>query len=213
MKRVFFVFAVVAVQLCTSDPALAVTAPQAYCRAISQTDILCTWETTPAGAESIGVYGYRSFTGGPPYDVAAVWAAGQVHQAVLSFTPAQIVAKVGVCAYGDGSWLLKRDGVTVPFGFMNPIYEEDYADTGDNLSWVTSGGTGYTCTDEKTIDLEQGPTGNDAECQMSDDYTLCMAQQERLDLVWWGVWAVVGLSFVQLIAAKWYSAFKVTHGG
>lgn len=189
--------------------AKAITAPEAYCRAISQTDVLCSWETTPVGAESIAPYGYRVFGGGPPYDVAAVWADGQVHQAVLSFTPAQIVVHVAVCAYGDG-YTLKKGGTTVPFGFMNPIYEEDYADTGDNLEWVGSGE--YTCTDEKEIDLEQGPTGNDAECQLSEDHTLCVAQQERLDLVWWGVWASIGLSLVAMIAATWYNLFDITRG-
>jgi hypothetical protein len=30
----------------------------------------------------------------------------------------------------------------------------------------------------------------------------------RSDLAWWGVWALVGLAFVSLIAAPWWRAFN-----
>lgn len=34
-------------------------------------------------------------------------------------------------------------------------------------------------------------------------------QQERLDLLWWGVWAIVGLLFVLIIAEAWFRSWKM----
>lgn len=58
------------------------------------------------------------------------------------------------------------------------------------------------------------------DCLVGDvNYNLCVVmtermaqQQERLDLIWYGSWALVGLMFVLLLATKWYSVFKVTRG-
>jgi hypothetical protein len=36
--------------------------------------------------------------------------------------------------------------------------------------------------------------------------------EERLDLVWYGVWASVGLTLVLMVAPRWFSSFRVTHG-
>lgn len=42
--------------------------------------------------------------------------------------------------------------------------------------------------------------------------SLASSDRERLDLQWWGTWAVVGLLFVLMLAPRWFSAFRVTRG-
>jgi hypothetical protein len=39
--------------------------------------------------------------------------------------------------------------------------------------------------------------------------TLSDEDHHRLDLTWWGVWALVGLGFVSLIAAAWFRAWNI----
>lgn len=41
---------------------------------------------------------------------------------------------------------------------------------------------------------------------------LDQAGMDRLDLIWWGVWALVGATFVLILAPRWSSVFRVTHG-
>jgi hypothetical protein len=38
--------------------------------------------------------------------------------------------------------------------------------------------------------------------------TLSDEDHHRLDLMWWGVWALVGLAFVSIIAAPWWRAWN-----
>jgi hypothetical protein len=53
------------------------------------------------------------------------------------------------------------------------------------------------------------------DCLAGDvNYNLCVVltervaeQQQRLDLLWWGVWALVGLTLVLLIVPFWRAAF------
>jgi hypothetical protein len=50
----------------------------------------------------------------------------------------------------------------------------------------------------------------DATCASSaTTATLSDEDHHRLDLAWWGVWALVGLAFVGLIAAPWYRAWNI----
>lgn len=44
------------------------------------------------------------------------------------------------------------------------------------------------------------------------DVALVEADHESLNLVWWGVWALVGLMFILIVAPRWFAAFRVTHG-
>jgi hypothetical protein len=37
-------------------------------------------------------------------------------------------------------------------------------------------------------------------------------QSDSLDLAWWGIWALVGLMFILIMAPRWYRAFDVTKG-
>jgi len=39
--------------------------------------------------------------------------------------------------------------------------------------------------------------------------TLGDEDHHRLDLTWWGVWALVGLAFVSLLATTWYRAWNI----
>jgi len=39
--------------------------------------------------------------------------------------------------------------------------------------------------------------------------TLSDEDHHRLDLMWWGVWAIVGLTLVLLIATPWYRAWNI----
>lgn len=45
------------------------------------------------------------------------------------------------------------------------------------------------------------------------DVALVEADHDSLNLVWWGVWALVGLMFILIAAPRWFAAFRVTHGG
>jgi hypothetical protein len=50
----------------------------------------------------------------------------------------------------------------------------------------------------------------DATCASSaTTATLSDDDHHRLDLMWWGVWALVGLAFVSIIAAPWYRAWGI----
>lgn len=40
---------------------------------------------------------------------------------------------------------------------------------------------------------------------------LSPSDRNRLDYMWWGAWAIVGLMMVSLIATKWYSVWRFQH--
>lgn len=48
--------------------------------------------------------------------------------------------------------------------------------------------------------------------EISGTVALSAADRERLDLSWWGVWAVGGLLLVVVLAPRWFAAFRITHG-
>lgn len=52
--------------------------------------------------------------------------------------------------------------------------------------------------------------------QQATDATVLTEQQHRLDLIWWGAWALIGLTFVSLVAALWFRSWgiagKLGHG-
>jgi hypothetical protein len=50
----------------------------------------------------------------------------------------------------------------------------------------------------------------DATCASSaTTATLSDEDHHRLDLMWWGVWALVGLAFISIIAVPWYRAWGI----
>lgn len=79
---------------------------------------------------------------------------------------------------------LQRQGV-LQRGYYDPL--------------VTGSGTAYVAPSTAT----QAVSGTVA---LSD------SDRERLDLAWWGSWALVGLVFVLILAPRWFAAFRVTHG-
>lgn len=42
---------------------------------------------------------------------------------------------------------------------------------------------------------------------------LSAEDSHKLDLVWWGVWGMLGLMLVLIMAPRWFRVFGVTHGG
>jgi hypothetical protein len=51
-----------------------------------------------------------------------------------------------------------------------------------------------------------------AELEAPEPVALNTGAIERLDLMWWGVWAAVGVGFVAILAPRWFAAFRVTRG-
>lgn len=62
-----------------------------------------------------------------------------------------------------------------------------------------------------SIDANTGGGGEPSE--ISGTVALSGDDRDRLDLTWWGQWATVGLMFALMLAPRWFSAFRVTHGG
>lgn len=54
-------------------------------------------------------------------------------------------------------------------------------------------------------------------CEVGDvNYNLCLVlvdrladQQQRLDLIWWGGWAAVGLLLVLIVATAWFRSWRM----
>lgn len=54
-------------------------------------------------------------------------------------------------------------------------------------------------------------------CDSADiNYNLCQVlvdriaeQQQRLDLVWWGVWGAIGLLLVLVVASVWFRSWRM----
>jgi hypothetical protein len=55
--------------------------------------------------------------------------------------------------------------------------------------------------------------GSSGPSEISGTVALSQDDRDRMDLSWWGTWALVGLMFVLIVAPRWFSAFRVTRGG
>lgn len=60
--------------------------------------------------------------------------------------------------------------------------------------------------------LIEANTAGDGPAEVSGTVALSAGDRERLDLTWWGVWAVAGLVLVLMIAPAMLSVMRVTRG-
>lgn len=63
-----------------------------------------------------------------------------------------------------------------------------------------------TLADPLPVDCTAGCSGG------GGSTTLAAADHDALNLIWYGVWALVGLTFVVILAPRFYAAFRTTHG-
>lgn len=62
---------------------------------------------------------------------------------------------------------------------------------------------GIASLDERLAALDEAAPGTAAQ-----RVALAAADRQRLDLMWWGMWGLVGLTFVLLFSSKWHSAWR-----
>jgi hypothetical protein len=62
---------------------------------------------------------------------------------------------------------------------------------------------GIASLDERLAALDDAAPGTAAQ-----RVALAAADRQRLDLMWWGMWGLVGLTLVLLFSSKWHSAWR-----
>jgi hypothetical protein len=118
---------------------------------------------------------------------AAFFFGGSAHaQAAVTYATA--------CPTGDDSCLALAERLESIDAAVRALPTADYSTTLTAIDGKLAPPLSVTCD---TTCASSATTAT-----LSDD------DHHRLDLMWWGVWALVGLALVSLIAAPWYRAWN-----
>jgi hypothetical protein len=130
--------------------------------------------------------------------------SGRIAQAV-------ILAALAFALVGAAGIAAAPAGATVPT-WSNPCSGDIDVAACERLTFIAETLDAHTATLGSIDGKLDGPlsvTCDETCASSATTATLSDEDHHRLDLTWWGVWALVGLGFVSLIAAAWFRAWNI----